>query len=208
MPLSFRSATPRARDRTEPASGSTAAEADRLTSARTVAFILGVDTVACVHRDELTEPLLRSRSQGDSRAIREERAPCRQLAVGSDSHELQAWARSHSVGRMIGDPSVVAEARQAHGVDPKLVRRGNVAIVVYSRTRVYLDRDAWEMLPDDGVLFMQVRPTGERSYSLAFTSAELAAVFGEVRSTKSWDRARCYHFPKAPVAISAFRVAA
>jgi hypothetical protein len=108
---------------------------------------------------------------------------------------------------MVGDPGVVAEARRAHGVDPRLIQRQGVSIVVYSRTRVYLDRDAWEMLPRDGVLLMQVRPTGERTFSLAFTATELAAVFGEVRATKSWDRARCYHFPKAPPAISAFRVA-
>jgi hypothetical protein len=99
-----------------------------------------------------------------------------------------------------------AEARQPHGVDPRLVTRQGVKIVVYSRTRVYLDRDAREMLPADGVLLMQVRPTDGGAYSLAFTGAELAAVFGEVRGTHSWDRVRCYHFPKPPPAISAFRV--
>jgi hypothetical protein len=86
--------------------------------------------------------------------------------------------------------------------------RQTVKIVVYSRTRVYLDRDGWEMLPADGVLLMQVRPTEGAAYSLAFTSAELAAVFCEVRNTPSWDRARCYHFPKPPPAIAAFRVPA
>lgn len=119
----------------------------------------------------------------------------------------KAWTRSYPVGRRVSDPAVVAEARQVHGVDPRLVRRDGVSIIVYSRTRVYLDRDAWEMLPSDGVLLMQVRPTGEQPYSLAFTAAELAAVFGEVRSTKSWGQVRCYHFPKPPPAISAFRVA-
>jgi hypothetical protein len=109
---------------------------------------------------------------------------------------------------MVGNPGVVAEARQAHGVDPLLVTRHGVSIVVYSRTRVYLDRDAWEMVPPDGVLLMQVRPTGGAAFSLAFTASELDAVFGEVWSTRSWDRARCYHFPKAPPAVSAFRVAA
>ncbi len=88
-----------------------------------------------------------------------------------------------------------AEARQAHGVNPRLVTRQGVKIVVYSRTRVYLDRDAWDMLPADGVLLLQVRPPDGGAYSLAFTAAELAAVFGEVRSTRSWDQARCYHLP-------------
>jgi hypothetical protein len=119
----------------------------------------------------------------------------------------KAWARSYPVGRMVGDPAVVAEARQPHGANPRLVERGGVSIIVYSRTRVYLDRDAWEMLPGEGVLLMQVRPTGTKSYSLAFTATELATVFDEVRNTKSWNEARCYHFPKPPPAISAFRVA-
>jgi hypothetical protein len=107
---------------------------------------------------------------------------------------------------MAGHAAVVAEARRLHDVHPRLVTRLRVKLVAYARTRVYVDRDAWEMLPDDGVLLMQVRPTGGTAYSLAFTSAELEAVFGEVRNTRSWDEARCYHFPKPPSAISAFRV--
>jgi len=74
-------------------------------------------------------------------------------------------------------------------------RARGVKIVVYSRTRVYLDRDAWEMLPPDAVLLMQMRPTDAVAYSLAFTAAELEAVFGEARRTRSWDQVRCYHFP-------------
>jgi hypothetical protein len=64
------------------------------------------------------------------------------------------------------------------------------------------------MLPPDAVLLMQMRPTDGVAYSLAFMAAELEAVFGEARRTRSWDQVRCYHFPKPPPAISAFRVPA
>lgn len=77
----------------------------------------------------------------------------------------------------------------------------------YRRTRVYLDRDAWEMLPDDGVLLMRGCPTYRAAFALAFTKDELENVFGEVRATRSWDEARCYHFPQDPPAIRSFRVA-
>ncbi len=37
-------------------------------------------------------------------------------------------------------------------------------------------------------------------------SGPRCAVFSDVRTTKSWDSVRCYHFPKPPPAISSFRV--
>jgi hypothetical protein len=120
----------------------------------------------------------------------------------------KAWARSHPVGQMVGHPSVIAEARQPHGVSPQLVRRGDLSLVAYARTRVYVDRDAWEMLPAGGVLVMQVRDRdGVVEESYAFTADELTAVFGEVRVTRIWEQVRCYHFPKAPPAVTSFRVA-
>lgn len=61
---------------------------------------------------------------------------------------------------MAGAAAVIAEARQAHGVDPRLVTRQAVEIVVYPRARVYLDRDAWEMLPSDGVFRLVVNLGG------------------------------------------------
>jgi hypothetical protein len=71
---------------------------------------------------------------------------------------------------------------------------------------VYLDRDAWEMLPPDGVLLMRVEPAGGPPFVLALTADELEAVFGEVRATASWRDARCYHFPTEPPAARAFVV--
>jgi hypothetical protein len=107
---------------------------------------------------------------------------------------------------MAGDAAAVAEARQAHGVDPRL-SRGRPSRSSSTRERA----STWIAMP--GRCFRptafsscRLRPTDGVAYSLAFTASELAAVFGEVRSTRSWDRARCYHFPKAPPAIASFRV--
>lgn len=74
---------------------------------------------------------------------------------------------------MTGNAAVIAEARQFYDVHPRLITRLGGNIVAYSRTRVHRDRDAWEMLPADGVL-MQIRPPPGVGYSLAFTPAELA----------------------------------
>jgi hypothetical protein len=105
---------------------------------------------------------------------------------------------------MAGDAAVISEARQTHRVDPQLITRQGVKIVVYSRARVYLDRDAWEMLPADGVLLMQVRPADDVDYSLAFTASELG---GGVRRSpehaQPGSRA-LLPLPKPPPAISAF----
>jgi hypothetical protein len=109
---------------------------------------------------------------------------------------------------MVGHPAVIAEAwRDGVGVHPQLRPHGELSLVVYRRPRVYIDRDGWEMLPGGGVLVMQVRPTSSEAFSLALTPDELAGVFGEVRNTRSWEEARCYHFPRVPAAAHRFRVA-
>ena len=110
-------------------------------------------------------------------------------------------------GRVIDHPAVLEEAaNQDPGRRPVLRERNGLRIVTYGRSRVYVDRDAWEMLPPDGVLLMRVTPKSSDSFALAFTPEELSDVFGEVRETESWKMARCYHFPRDPPAISAFRV--
>jgi hypothetical protein len=110
---------------------------------------------------------------------------------------------------MADHPGVVAEAAREHPRSRTSERRyDGLTIVTYGATRVHLDRGAWEMLPADGVLLMRVRPSDSPAFALAFTAQELAAVFGEVRVTKSWNTVRCYHFPKPPPAVSSFRVAA
>jgi len=109
---------------------------------------------------------------------------------------------------MVDDPAVLAETRRDNARPrPRLRHRDGLAIVVYQRSRVYVDRDAWEMLPRDGVLLMRVRPSHEPAFDLVFTPDELENVFGEVRQTRSWQDVRCYHFPTNPRAIDSFRVA-
>lgn len=117
------------------------------------------------------------------------------------------WQTRPSPGSVVDHPAVLAEARREYnGTRPQSRVVDGLTIVTYSRPRVYLDRDAWEMLPDDGVLLMRVRPTGGDKFALAFTVRELEQTFGEVRQTRSWEEARCYHFPADPPAVRAFLV--
>ncbi len=110
---------------------------------------------------------------------------------------------------MISHPAILAEVRREYdGVRPQHRDVDGLAIVTYSRPRVYLDREAWEMLPAGGVLLMRVRPSGGERYALALTLDELERTFGEVKLTRSWQDARCYHFPTEPPAARAFRVRA
>jgi hypothetical protein len=69
-----------------------------------------------------------------------------------------------------------------------------------------MKRDAWEMLPEDGVLVQWIRPKGQAPWAMALTRPELERSFGEVRVSASWDAVRCYHFPAEPPAARSFRV--
>lgn len=79
-------------------------------------------------------------------------------------------------------------------------------MVAYSSTRVFMKRDAWDMLPSDGILVQWVRPSGESPWAIALTRGELEDVFGEIQQSESWEEARCYHFPQVPAAALSFRV--
>jgi hypothetical protein len=79
--------------------------------------------------------------------------------------------------------------------------------VHYGRTRLYLDRRAWEALPGpEDVLVQRIAPAGAPAFTIALTRAELERTFGEVRQTRSWDADRCYHFVSLPPAVESFRV--
>jgi hypothetical protein len=111
------------------------------------------------------------------------------------------WQADWPRGRFADHPAVVAEAGSPDpGTRPVARRRDGLEIITYRRHRVYLDRAAWEMLPDDGVLLMRVQPASGQSFALAMSRQELEAVFGSVRSTRSWATARCYHFSTVPPA--------
>lgn len=119
---------------------------------------------------------------------------------------VRRWQTRPSFGQMIDHPAVLAEARREYdGVRPEKRVVDGLTIVTYSRPRVYLDREAWEMLPADGVLLMRVRPTGGKKYALALTAQELERTFGEVKLSESW-KTGCYHFPTEPPAARAFVV--
>jgi hypothetical protein len=120
----------------------------------------------------------------------------------------KAWQSIPPPGSAISLPSVV---RLASGPDPgrgwSTVRDGTRILVHYSRSRVYLIRDAWEALVrHDDVFVQRVRYPGEAEYTIALTRAELEDVFGSVRATRSWEDPRCYHFPMEPPAVRSFIV--
>jgi hypothetical protein len=108
---------------------------------------------------------------------------------------------------MVQHPAVLREAsRERHQTRPRLVEQDGVPIVTYRRTRLHLDRAAWEMLPSNGVMFLRIRPASGQALDLALTADELEAVFGEVRATRSWDIHRYYSFPETPPAARMFQV--
>ena len=123
------------------------------------------------------------------------------------SNAHRRWQTRPGRGSMTSHPAVLAEARRQYdGVRPQKREVEGQTIVTYSRTRVHLDREAWEMLPADGVLLIRVRPTGGEPFALALTAQELERTFGEVKATRSWEDAGCYHFPEPPPACAAFVV--
>lgn len=118
------------------------------------------------------------------------------------------WRERPPRGSVVDHPRVRALAAGPDpGIHPRVHHDDGRVFVHYRRTRLYLDRRAWERLegPED-VLVLRIAVPGEPTFSLAFTRAELERVFGEVRATRSWEQVRCYHFPELPPAAESFRV--
>ena len=120
----------------------------------------------------------------------------------------RAWQSRPPRGSAVDLPIVRTLAVQGDpGPTPQILRRDGRIIAHYSRTRMWLDRDAWEALQaDTDLLVLRIRPREGKTFSVALTRRELEQVFGEVRQSKSWDTVRCYHFPNLPPAVEAFRV--
>jgi hypothetical protein len=116
------------------------------------------------------------------------------------------WSTVPATGKAVSHPVVFAELAFAYDSTIPLRVRDGVPVVTYRRTRVYLDRDAGEMLPFDGVMVIRVCPTGREPFALALTPDELEQTFGEVRESQSWSMHGCYHFPSGPPAAEAFKV--
>lgn len=118
------------------------------------------------------------------------------------------WQERPPRGVVVDHPRVRALAAGPDpGVRPRIHHEDGRVFVHYRRTRLYLDRVGWERLerPED-VLVLRIAARGEHGFRLAFTRAELERVFGEVRATRSWEQARCHHFPNLPPAAASFRV--
>jgi hypothetical protein len=121
---------------------------------------------------------------------------------------VKGWQFIPERGAVVDDSSVQEVAESLNlGRSPLTIRLNDGrTMVAYSRTRLYLDRDAWERLPEDGILLLRIRPHGLEPFVLAMTRPELEATFGEVRQTRAWEGLGCYHFPNLPPAVRAFRV--
>ena len=117
------------------------------------------------------------------------------------------WASPFPRGSVVDHPAVREfVGRGDPGTRPRLHIVQRCPIVGYSSTRVYMKRDAWEMLPADGILVQYIRPAGRTPWAMGLTRGELEDVFGEVQESDSWDDPRCYHFPQEPAAARSFRV--
>ncbi len=123
------------------------------------------------------------------------------------SSPRRRWGDRFPRGKVVQHPAVLElVGRGDPGTRPRLHIVQGRTIVAYSSTRVFMKRDAWEMMPADGLLVQWIRPKGETPWAIAFTRAELEDVFGEVQESESWEEARCYHFPQVPEATRSFRV--
>lgn len=117
------------------------------------------------------------------------------------------WSEIPRRGGAVDLPAVRALASGSDpGTSPVRLLRESRVFIHYRRTRFYLDRDAWESLPANGVLVMRVEPQPGDHLTFAFTLSELEDVFGEVRDSRSWGDVRCYHFPELPPAARSFLV--
>ena len=119
------------------------------------------------------------------------------------------WSQAVPRGQVVAHADVLACIAQGPpGTRPERRTVGSTTIVTYRRARVWLDRDAWEMLPEHGVLVQWIVPTTGPSWVMALTRRELIDVFGEVVGSGSWEQYRCWHFPQPPKAAASFRVRA
>jgi len=120
----------------------------------------------------------------------------------------KAWRSRPPLGAAVSLKEVLKLAMGPDpGATPRIIHVGTRILVHYSRTRLFLDRDAWEMLeqPDD-ILVQRIRPSDGPDFTVALTRSELERVFGSVKNTHSWNDVRCYHFPVFPPALDSFRV--
>lgn len=121
---------------------------------------------------------------------------------------VKAWQSRPPQGTAVCLPSVLELAIGPDpGTIPQVIHIGTRRLVHYSRPRLFLDRNAWELLEQtEDVLVQRIRPEHEPPFTIALTKSELENVFGSVRQTRSWDDVRCYHFPQLPPAVDSFRV--
>ena len=120
---------------------------------------------------------------------------------------MKAWQEEPPRGRYTNHQFVIHLCSNAElTARPQLFRDGTLKVLAYSRTRLHIDRSAWEALPPDGALLLRIRSESGPPAHFCASRNELDAVFGEVRQTPSWDRYRHYSFRELPPAARSFLV--
>jgi hypothetical protein len=120
---------------------------------------------------------------------------------------MRAWQEQPPRGRYTDHPFVLQICSNAElTTKPQRFDDGALTVLAYSRTRLHIDRNAWEALPPDGVLLLRIRAESGVPLHFCASRSELDTVFGEVRQTPSWDKYRYYSFPELPPATKSFLV--
>jgi hypothetical protein len=120
---------------------------------------------------------------------------------------MKAWQKETSRGRYVDHPYVLHLCADADlTTTPQRFSDGTLTVLAYCRTRLDINRKAWETLPADGVLLVRIRQSSGLRLHFCASRSELDAVFGEVRETPSWDKYRHYSFPDLPQGAKSFLI--
>jgi len=122
---------------------------------------------------------------------------------------MKRWQTQFPRGEYVDDPRVrIFCKKHEFTTAAQVVSVGNLTIVAYKTTRLCFFRDAWDKVPDDGVLLMHISPTQGPARHFCASKRELGAAFGDVTEVpKCWDKSPyAYSWPpgKEPPAAEAF----
>jgi hypothetical protein len=120
---------------------------------------------------------------------------------------MKPWNHSLDPGRVIAHPAVLnVTANYTPGTEPTSLCIDGQQIVTYTRTRLTIDRGAWERLSASGIWLQKIQPRGLAATWVAMTKAEMGTIFESVFNTQSWRTVKSYNFRVFPPALRAFVV--
>ena len=99
-------------------------------------------------------------------------------------------------------------SRPRIGTEPRTFHLDGQVIIAYTRPRLWLDRMAFDDLPEDGIILVQVFETNGLQSAYAFTKNDIRKIFPHVLASRSWSDPRVwhYHFPQVPSYVKPYRV--